>query len=171
MSAMPSRARRRATRPIARPASPEGAGASCRFAAPTACAGWWMPTHLEGENRERQHRADPEAPGHVGEIGVRPGSAVRSSGSSAMPQIGQLPGPPGALRVHGQVGSRPAVPAPPPCRQGSGPARPRTWCGSLHSRNGRSAPQLVPVRRLVRVHVHTAHRVLDGERGGAAGAW
>ena len=32
-----------------------------------------MPAHLEGQDRERQHQADPEAPGHVGELGVRPG--------------------------------------------------------------------------------------------------
>ena len=44
--------------------------------------------------RDRERRADPEAPGHVDELGVRPGLVGRdASGSSAMPQIGQEPGP------------------------------------------------------------------------------
>ena len=40
----------------------------------------------------RQHQPDPEPPGHVDSSGLGPASAVTITGSSAMPQIGQLPG-------------------------------------------------------------------------------
>ncbi len=53
--------------------------------------------------------ADPEAPGHVCPARGSTSSTVVSRGSSAMPQMGQLPGSCAAdLRVHGtgEIGAR-----------------------------------------------------------------
>ena len=53
-----------------------------------------MAAHLEHEHRQRQRQPDPEAAGSCRRArGSGRLSAVTSSGSSAMPQIGQLPGP------------------------------------------------------------------------------
>ena len=52
---------------------------------------------------EREREADPEPARHVGELGI--GAAVGASaisGSSAMPQIGQAPGP--TWRISGCIG-------------------------------------------------------------------
>ena len=62
-----------------------------------------MAAHLQDDDRQREHEADPEAPRHVGEFGIgRRIEARRRSGSSAMPQIGQLPGP--TWRISGCIG-------------------------------------------------------------------
>ena len=45
------------------------------------------------QNRRGQRQADPEAPRHVGSSGFAPPPDVTVRGSSAMPQIGQAPGP------------------------------------------------------------------------------
>ena len=52
-----------------------------------------MPAHFEREDGDGERQRDPEAPGHVDELGARAGRPPRAiSGSSAMPQIGQAPG-------------------------------------------------------------------------------
>ena len=61
-----------------------------------------MTAHLERNHRNRQRQPDPEPAGHVGELGIGPESAVTVSGSSAMPQIGQEPGP--TWRICGCIG-------------------------------------------------------------------
>jgi hypothetical protein len=62
-----------------------------------------VPAHLEQEDRQGQHQADPEAARDVDEFGFGPSSAEGISGSSAMPQIGQLPGP--TCRIFGMHGA------------------------------------------------------------------
>jgi hypothetical protein len=61
-----------------------------------------VPAHLQHDHRRGQREADPEAARHVGQLGLGPLSAVTTSGSSAMPQIGQLPGP--TWRISGCMG-------------------------------------------------------------------
>ena len=69
-----------------------------------------------------KHDADPEPPPHVDQLGI--GLFLRATvrGSSAMPQIGQVPGSAGRSRdASGQVysvvlGSGAAFRAPAPCR-------------------------------------------------------
>ena len=59
--------------------------------------------HRDQDQRGGEHRADPEAPGHVHQLGVLVAllGAVIVRGSSAIPQIGQFPGPSlHDLRVH-----------------------------------------------------------------------
>ena len=58
--------------------------------------------HLQGDHRQRQHQPDPEPARHVDEFVARLRSAVASTGSSAMPQIGQEPGP--TWRISGCIG-------------------------------------------------------------------
>ena len=49
--------------------------------------------HREEKDRQRERRADPEPPRHVAQLGVLLFAAgFGVFGSSAMPQIGQLPG-------------------------------------------------------------------------------
>ncbi len=66
--------------------------------------------HPGNDHRNRQRRADPEAPGHVDEFRdwVR-SSAVTVIGSSAMPQIGQGPG--ASRMISGSIGQVYFVPA------------------------------------------------------------
>jgi hypothetical protein len=52
-----------------------------------------MPAHFECHHRQAEDEADDEAPLHVGIFGDGPSPSVGVIGSSAMPQIGQLPGP------------------------------------------------------------------------------
>ena len=62
-----------------------------------------MAAHLEHEDRQRQHQRDPEPPRHVDEFGIRRlHRRVTCAGSSAMPQIGQEPGP--TWRISGCIG-------------------------------------------------------------------
>ena len=100
--------------------------------------------HLEREHRQRQHEADPEAPGHVGEFGIRARVGGRDLGLErhAADRAGagaDLPD----LRMH-RAGVDRAFRhrlggALPPCR-GTSRDRPRTWCGSRPSRNNRCGP-------------------------------
>ena len=52
-----------------------------------------MAAHLQHEDWDGQGQSDPEAARHVGGSGFGPASAVTSSGSGAMPQMGNSPGP------------------------------------------------------------------------------
>ena len=53
-----------------------------------------MPAHLQRDHRKRQREADPEPARHVDRArGSAPPRRCTSTGSSAMPQIGQEPGP------------------------------------------------------------------------------
>ena len=79
------------------------ASASCtQFDAcgPSSCAGRRDGRPSPAANTgSGQRQADPEPPRHVGELGIgRRRRPSTSSGSSAMPQIGQAPGPPGGSR-------------------------------------------------------------------------
>ena len=49
--------------------------------------------HRDRHQRDRQRHPDPEPPRHVAQLGVGAFPAAGVIGSSAMPQIGQLPGP------------------------------------------------------------------------------
>ena len=67
----------------------------------------------------RQRSADPEAPGHVDQLGVRPVLGVGTPiGSSAMPQIGQLPG--ASRTISGCIGQVYSTFAPPAFAGGVG---------------------------------------------------
>ena len=62
-----------------------------------------MAAHFQRDHRQRQHQADPEPPRHIDEFADSGGtSAVTVTGSSAMPQIGQAPGP--TCRICGCIG-------------------------------------------------------------------
>ena len=127
-----------------------------------------MPAHLKGQDREGQHQADPKAPGHVGELGVRPGFRrhVQRLKRHAADRATARPDLPD-LRVH-----RAGVDRIRPCRRRHPIAEVAIRVGGELSPATSAAeivglsPELVPVRRLVRVHIHPAHRVLDGERRG-----
>ena len=61
-----------------------------------------MAAHFDHDHRQRQDEPDPEPPRHVEQFGIGRRSAVTVTGSSAMPQIGQEPGP--TCRISGCIG-------------------------------------------------------------------
>ena len=140
--ATPSRARRTASRTRAPPESRARAGdiAGARREEGQEVDPEEMLRHVEDEEDERERHGDAEAPGHVDQLGIVVPRPVATIGSSAMPQIGQLPGRRGrSADASGRCRACPAAAASPrPSWSNSARGPLRTWYGSRQSRTNRS---------------------------------
>ena len=146
--------------------------------------------HREHQQRDRRRDADPEPARHVGELRVAVARRrVTVSGSSAMPQIGQAPGP--SRTISGCIGhvhfpaagagdcaaaGAGGVAGAPPAATGSAPDRPRTDPGSAGCRSSTSAPRACgcrprsPARRSCRRRDRSSPRLIGYSTAGATSA-
>ena len=154
------RARRTASRPTAPPASRARTGSSSTPSGGRAAGRESAAPSPARTTGTVSASADPEPARHVGKLGI--GAAVgghhvrlerhAADRAAARPDLADL----GMHRTGVDRAFRHRLPDAPACRRGISPDRRRIWCGIRPSRNNRTCPMRVPVRRGMRIDRHAA---------------
>lgn len=118
--------------------------------------------HGDDQQRNRERSCHPQPAREIDQLGVGVSSSEGSSGSSAMPQIGHVPGP--SWRTWGASDTSISPRASPSaqvsaCPRHRRPGWRRTWSGTRRCKMIFGAGVFGMVRRRRRIDRHPAHRV------------